>query len=241
MAARLASIEGQDADFIGRENERIRKTILQVATKEFLEKGYEQARVADIMRKAGVSSQVFYGFFPSKGELLVESFMTLLSWTVTSIEPALQKVDPGERLLERTYAGARMYEFELSVLSLIRAEARDGNADDLAKRVEQAWAPIMGAIALEYERALRQGVPAPVPLELLAYSSLGALHYAMMRAVWDDRFSYEDVLATHLWLVLTLLDALKRQEDPDPHISRYKDLIKNVAARGPASPPLPEE
>jgi hypothetical protein len=99
----------------------------------------------------------------------------------------------------------------------------------------------MSAIALEFQSALKQGARAPVALELLAYSMLGALHYAMMRAAWDDRYSPEDMLTTHVWLFLTVLDALGRQVDPDPHIARYKDLIRELAARGPEAPALPEE
>ena len=72
---------------MARENDRVRKTILRVATEEFMDRGYDNARVADIIRKAGVTSQVFYAHFPSKVELLIESFRTFVSWNLAFVEP----------------------------------------------------------------------------------------------------------------------------------------------------------
>jgi AcrR family transcriptional regulator len=237
----LVRIEEQDVDLVQRKNERVRKRIVRAATEEFLHRGYEQTRVADIVRKAGVTSQVFYSLFPSKGELLVECFQTFISWNLAFVEPQLETADPGERLLWRMLADARANEFGSSVMSVLRTEAPNGSGSDRARLVEQAWGPIIRHIVLEFEAFLKPGVTPPVPLELLAYSMIGASHDTSQRATWDDKYSREDVLATHLWLFLTVLDALAREEGPSPYLSRYRDLIKEVARREPESPPAIEE
>jgi AcrR family transcriptional regulator len=237
----LSRIEERDVDLIQRENDRMRRAIVRAATEQFLEHGYEQTRVADIVRNAGVSSQVFYSLFPGKGELLVECFRTFVSWNLAFVEPKLETADPGERLLWRMLADARANEFGSSVMSLLRSEAPNGKASDLTRLVEQAWGPIIHRIVLELESFLKPGVKPPVPLELLAYSLVGAHHNTSHRSTWDEKYTREDVLGTQLWLFLTVLDALNREEGPDPYISRYWDLIKEIAERQPESPPAIEE
>lgn len=237
----LARINERDADLVDRENERMRKTILRVATQEFMQHGYDQARVADIIRKAGVSTQVFYHFFPSKAELLVESFKTFVSWNVAYVEGDgdRQRPDPGEWIIRAMLADARANELGSAVLALIRKEVPNGM--EYSRLVEQAWAPIMNQIIKRLEEALKPGVAPPVPLELLAYSMLGAHHNTCLRASWDDQYSREQVFATHLWLWLKVLDALGEQEDPDPHLVRYGELIRAMAIRKPESPPAVDE
>jgi AcrR family transcriptional regulator len=235
IADELATIENRDEGLIGQEDERIRRAILRVATEEFLSHGYDQARIADIVCRAGVNTKVFYSLFPSKAELLVQSFKTFISWELAYVEPRLEGVDPGERLLWRLHADAGATEFSSSVLSLVFSETP--NREDLARQIEEAWAPLMDGIGRELEAALPPGVGPPVSLELLAYSLVGANHNCARRASWDSRYSREDAFATHLWLFLAILDALGRQAEPDPHIARYRDMIKEIASRSPESPP----
>lgn len=233
----LVRIEKQDAGLIQRENQRVRKTIVRAATEEFLRRGYEQTRVVDIIRKAGVTSQLFYSFFPGKAELLVECFETFVSWNLAFVEPKLDNADPGERLLWRMLADARANEFGSSVMSVLQSEAPHENGTDRTRLVEQAWGPIIRRVVNEFDSFLQPGVQPPVPLELLAYSMIGASHNSSNRASWDDKYSREDVLATHLWLFLTVLDALAREQGANPYVSRYRDLIREIAQRQPESPP----
>ena len=43
--------------------------ILEAATGEFAERGYDGARIEAIARRAGVNKALLYYYFPSKGEL----------------------------------------------------------------------------------------------------------------------------------------------------------------------------
>ena len=50
-----------------------RQRLLDAATEVFLEKGYEGTRVAEIARRAGLTTGAIYGNFESKAELLTAS------------------------------------------------------------------------------------------------------------------------------------------------------------------------
>jgi AcrR family transcriptional regulator len=231
--------QGNDVDLAEQEHERIRRLILRVATEEFMAKGYKQTRVTTIIQKAGVTSQVFYSHFPSKGELLVESFRTFIQWNLAFVEPKLAETsDLGERLLWRILADFRANALGSEVLSLVRSDPAEGTK--LTRLVEQAWADVVHRILADFESVRKPGAPSVASLELLAYGTIGAHHNASLRASWDDKFSREDLITNHLWLFLAILAAVAGEVDIDSRMARSKDLIKEVAGREPATPPAIE-
>ena len=234
----FAKAQENGVDLAELESEQIRHKIVRVATEEFITKGYRQTLVAEVIRKARVTSQVFYSHFPSKGELLVESFRTFIQWNLAFVEPKLmESSDVGEKLLRRVLADFRANQLGSEVLSLVRSEP--GGGAELAKLVEQAWEEVVRTITADFESAVPPGSTPPISFELLAYAMIGAQHNASLRASWDQRFSREDLMGTHLWIWLAVLAALRGEVDVDSRFARYRDLIKEVAAREPETPPAP--
>ncbi len=236
----VARADGADVDLAGQESERVRRAILRVATEEFMRNGYRQTLVATIIREAGVTSQTFYSHFPSKGQLLVESFRTFMEWNLAFVEPRLaESSDLGERVLWRLHADSRARQLGSEVLSLVQSEPIEGT--DLARRVEQAWEQVVRQVIAEFESLRKPESPSPVSLELLAYSLIGALHNATLRTSWDDKYSREDLLGAHLWLYLALTAAMSGEIDIDTRFEGYKNLIGDIAGRPAESPPAPAE
>jgi AcrR family transcriptional regulator len=50
------------------------EALLRAARRVFLRRGYQQTRVEDILREAGISTRAFYRFHAGKGELFLELF-----------------------------------------------------------------------------------------------------------------------------------------------------------------------
>jgi len=238
----LIRAQENDVDLAGQESDRIHGTILRVATKEFAAKGYERTHVATIIRKSGITPQVFYSHFPSKLQLLVESFHTFIDWNLAYVEPKLlASPDMGERLLWRLFADSRANAFGSDVLSHIGSEGAHSRTDKL-RLAEQAWAGVVRQMILDFESVRAPGSPPPaISLELLSYSLLGAHHNASMRASWDEQFSRADLLRAHLWLWLAVVAAMSGEVDIDSRVARYEDLIQEVAVREPETPPAVEE
>jgi DNA-binding transcriptional MerR regulator len=241
LAKELAKARENSVDLAGRESERIRSAILRVATQEFMTKGYKRTHVASIIRKLGITPQVFYSQFPSKRKLLVESFNTFIKWNLAFFEPKLMKsADLGERLLWRVFAHAKANEFGSEVMSLVRS-GETGEAD-LAQSVERAWEGVIRLIVDDFESVRPAGAaPPPVSFELLAYSMIGALHNTVFRASWDDKHDRADILRLHLWTWLALLAAISGEVDIDSRLARYEELVQEMAAREPQAPPVPQE
>ena len=64
-----------------------RKELLAIAEKVFLEKGYEQANVDDILKASGFSKGSFYHYFKTKEEVLTASIENLLDESVDFLQP----------------------------------------------------------------------------------------------------------------------------------------------------------
>jgi hypothetical protein len=168
----------------------------------------------------------------------VESFHTFISWNLAHFEPEImESQDIGERLLRRLIADYKASEFGSDVISQIRSEPTHSKADKL-RLADQAWDSVISRIKADFESVRPSASSRPsIPLDLLAYSMIGAHHNATARASWDERFTRADALRTHLWLWLAVTAAMSGEVDIDSRVARYEDLIKEVAARGPETPP----
>jgi DNA-binding transcriptional MerR regulator len=262
----LARARDEATDLAGQEWDRVHCAILRVATEEFAANGYDATRVADVIRRVGVTSQVFYRHFPSKLQLLVESFQTFLQWNMAYVEPRLAddpELDLGERILWRLFAHYRADAFASEVLSQLRMERTQSEAER-RRLAEQAWEGLIPYVREEFERLLvaraataggatptaastpagdgpqTEAATPAIPLDLLANSILGAHFSATSRAAWDENVSRADVLRTHLWLWLAVAAALSGEVDVDGRLARYEPLLRELADREPETPPALE-
>jgi len=83
-----------------------RKELLTIAESIFLEKGYEQASIDDILKASGISKGAFYHYFRSKEEVLVASIETLLDDAYdflkpTVDDPSLGAMDKFKKFMEQ--------------------------------------------------------------------------------------------------------------------------------------------
>ncbi|NUP15783.1 MAG: TetR/AcrR family transcriptional regulator [Streptomyces sp.] len=96
----------------------IRERLVEAAVQEFVEQGYDRARVQDIARRAGLSTGAIYGNFRNKAELLAEAVDHGLAAASHKLGQALT-------------SGAR----PADVLALI--------VTDLSDPRQQTWAPLI--------------------------------------------------------------------------------------------------
>lgn len=64
--------------------------LMRVAEKLFLEKGYEETSIDDILKASSLSKGGFYHYFKSKEEVLTESILLLMRNTREKLEPIVE-------------------------------------------------------------------------------------------------------------------------------------------------------
>jgi AcrR family transcriptional regulator len=132
-----------------------RAEILDAAFMMFIERGYDNTSLNDIISGAGLSKGMFYHHFASKEVLLEALFDRITDQTYAALAPIINAsdVDPKTRLQQVLDRGAEVrlqsVEFSRSVFaSLLRPENKD-----LYHRIELAWTermrPILAQIIKE--------------------------------------------------------------------------------------------
>jgi AcrR family transcriptional regulator len=134
-----------------------RAEILDAAFGMFIQRGYDNTSLNDVITGAGLSKGMFYHHFPSKEALLEALFARITDQGYAALEPIINqpKVDPKSRLQQVLVRGAEIrlesVEFTREVFqSLLRPENKD-----LYHRIEEAWASRMRPILT---RIIAEGV-----------------------------------------------------------------------------------
>jgi AcrR family transcriptional regulator len=216
------------------EGERIRGAIIDLATEEFMTKGYRAPRVMDIIQKLEMNPHIFYRHFPSKLELLVECFKAATP-------------PPGPRV-DRTGPWATLELTCCMVWLWTRAGANSARCSRSPMRSEgieprtfedfvDAWGKITENVVRDFVNSRgTESSPSGVHDELLAYGLLGAYRYATVRASWDEKYESADLLRAHLFVFLCLLAGIAGEIDTYCRVARYEELIRELTAGKPALP-----
>lgn len=147
---------GIPADVVARnQRERLIAAMAEVCA----EKGYGQASVAEVAKRAGVSSLTFYKQFAGKEDCMLAAHRQLLGRLLEEFDRVLEEeVVPGNRVRVALAAALALFAADppsarlltVEILSAGRegAKRHDAMASALAERWETSWVLAAGALAL---------------------------------------------------------------------------------------------
>lgn len=145
-----------------------RRRLVTAAIRVFAERPYESARVADIVREAGMSSRSFYQFFESKEDVVVEVVHTVVGGFVRNLERVLAETgDPIQRIDRGLRAGLEI--FAVGNLDLLRLGAGASERVFAARThyVRRISAMITHELEEAHEHGLVASAPDPAAVELI--------------------------------------------------------------------------
>ncbi len=154
---------------IGRPRVTSRDVIAEAACELFLEQGFERTTVAEITRRAGVSSSSFFNYFGSKSDVLWSGFDAKVDAAIA----ALSDGTPVGAALRSISEGFTPDSLALAITH--------GEAMGLAPDLDAERALRCGRLA----RALSDRFVAAGSSRLTADIRAGALSAAVLAAVWD--------------------------------------------------------
>lgn len=169
------------------QGQRTRAKLLEAAEAEFGEKGFYEAQIVDITRRAGVAHGTFYTYFPSKEAIFVELVREINSQLRARLQAAIAGLHD-RRQIER--AGFRAF------FDFIKDHAR---AYRIVREAEFVGSPKRTVGRWYYERLAQGYVPALAQAmqdgqircsdpEALAYALMGIGHFIGVRWVlWEKR------------------------------------------------------
>jgi TetR/AcrR family transcriptional regulator, fatty acid metabolism regulator protein len=129
-----------------------RNLITDAAVDVFAEKGFHQARVADIARKAGVADGTIYLYFKNKEDLLLSVFEEKMDYLLTELGHALQDIhDPVDRIRRFARFHFEQVRENRAAAEVLQVELRLSNKFLKEYRPEKLWAylSVFGQIVRE--------------------------------------------------------------------------------------------
>lgn len=188
-----------------------RQRLLEAANNVFELEGYEGARVADIVREAGMSSRSFYELFDSKADLVAEVVRSLGQGLVQRLDEIFAETrDLGERIDRglRAYLDIfRVAHVDLEHLSgeagVVVRDVRRATVRDITERMTEA-------LRAAHERGEIERPPDPVRVELLftGIEGLSIRYYSEGRR--------DELRALHPLLVALVSEGLGMRSAPEP-------------------------
>jgi TetR/AcrR family fatty acid metabolism transcriptional regulator len=172
-----------------------RSIITDAAVEVFAQKGFHQARVSDIARRAGVADGTIYLYFKNKEDLLLSIFEEKMDELLAGLGRALEGVDDPEERIRRFVA----FHFEQvrtnrPVAEVLQIELRLSNKFLKEYRPEKLWA-YLGVFGQIVRDGQARGRFRPEVDSFIAmWSFFGALDELAMQWVLSrnpDRFSLE--------------------------------------------------
>lgn len=118
-----------------------RNLITDAAVDVFAEKGFHQARIADIARKAGVADGTIYLYFKNKEDLLLSVFEEKMDYLLTELGHALQDInDPVDRIRRFARFHFEQVKENRAAAEVLQVELRLSNKFLKEYRPEKLWA-----------------------------------------------------------------------------------------------------
>ncbi|OYD83877.1 TetR/AcrR family transcriptional regulator [Azospirillum brasilense] len=120
-----------------KKTEAKREAILNAATQEFTERGYEGASMSAIVARLGGSKQTLYSYFPSKDDLFVEVMVRNISQHAASLQADM--IDATDVALSLRGYGERYLKVRLSpeMISLARLVFGESGRSDVSRLLHQ--------------------------------------------------------------------------------------------------------
>ncbi len=184
------------------QGQRTRARLLEAAEAEFGQKGFYEAQIVDITRRAGVAHGTFYTYFPSKEAIFVELVREINGQLRARLRAAIAGLRD-RRQIER--AGFQAF------FDFIREHAR---AYRIVREAEFVGSPKNAAGRWYYEQLAQGYVPAlaramqdrqirSLDPEALAYALMGIGHFIGLRWVlWEGEPVPQAVFETMMDFVL---------------------------------------
>jgi TetR/AcrR family fatty acid metabolism transcriptional regulator len=172
-----------------------RSLITEAAVEVFAEKGFRQARVSDIAKKAGVADGTIYLYFKNKEDILLSIFEEKMDILLAGLGAQLQGVtDPEEQIRRFSRFHFEQVRTNRAAAEVLQVELRLSNKFLKEYRPEKLWAYLGVFAQIVREGQDRGQFRRDIDPFVAMWSFFGALDELAMQWVLskkNDRFSLE--------------------------------------------------
>ncbi|WP_294009067.1 TetR/AcrR family transcriptional regulator [Sphingomonas sp.] len=185
--APAAGASGDKAPRTARGERTLRK-ILTAALDEFGERGFSEASIVGITRRANVALGTFYTYFDSKEEVFQALVRDMSAQVRDHVAPALGGASDGLDRERRALAAFLRFAADHKQVYRIIDEAEFVDPQGFRTHYETTAARIAGRLGEAAERGELRDDESPLAHEVIAWALMGANVFLGLRfAVWEER------------------------------------------------------
>ncbi len=169
------------------DKEQRREQILGIAAEVFAEKGYHQARIEDVVARAGVARGTFYLYFEDKRAVfteLVDRFTARLSAAIAPIELEEEGVRPFPELRANLLRVVGIFQDEPSLAKILLSAAVGVDAE-FDRRLLGFYDELTALVERSLEQGAAIGILRVGPTRIWSYCLVGLikelLHQLLLR------------------------------------------------------------
>ena len=140
---------------MGEKGERRRQELLMIAYRLFIEKGYDNTSIDEIIAVAGIAKGTYYYHFPSKEATLEAVIEMMLSEEVKQAKAVVTSPLPVPQKLAAVIYSLRPQKSEQSIANALEAKENVTMHDKLNKRLIDEAVPLLADIVRE---GISQGI-----------------------------------------------------------------------------------
>ena len=133
----------------GEKGERRRKELLKIAYRMFVEKGYDNTSIEDIINEAGIAKGTYYYHFPSKQATLEAVIDMMISEEVENARAAIAAPIPVPQKIVAVIVSMRPRDEESGIANTLERSENIVMHDKMNRRIVEEAAPLLAEVVRE--------------------------------------------------------------------------------------------
>lgn len=182
---------------------RTKDQIIRDASQLFLQKGYSNTTIAEIMERVGITKPSFYYYYRNKKDLYLACLDSIFeAFSKKALDSIRKEKTPLGRLEQRWKAGHGHSKRVLTSINLLKESLRQEDAEERLRAEEilrKAW---VDPLTRDLERGIKSGVIRNINSEIASFTLISMLDTFSYREILDKKFGSALVLETVYDLVL---------------------------------------
>lgn len=145
---------------LAKESVDLRGVILETATREFSQKGFDGARMETIAREAGVNINLVYHYFGKKEALFIAAMEeAYVKIRTHHNDTNIRALDPEAAMVELIRSTFRLFSNNLYIIGLLNSENMHQACHiRQSEKIGNLYEPLLGLIATTLDRGVADGM-----------------------------------------------------------------------------------
>jgi AcrR family transcriptional regulator len=182
---------------------KTREMIIRDASQLFLQKGYNNTTIAEIMESVGITKPSFYYYFKNKKDLYLTCLDSIFdAFSKRALDSIRQEKKPLRRLEQRWKAGHAHSTRLLTSINLLKESMRQEDEDQRERAeaiLRKSW---VDPLTRDLERGIQSGEIRPVQSEIIGFALISLLETFTYREKLDKKYGSAAVLDSVYDLIL---------------------------------------